>query len=321
MSNSSVIIIASRDVEGMVCAAQIMRKENRQCQVVLAEPGYCSSHLNPIYYRDQLPEAFYVANIEACVSSHYDARVLVKEGAVITWVDNHVWPERIVASMEGACTLLLHNSPPSRTSITLARWADLTDPYYIQMANIPTAVSDSEEWATMWYRLLTSHMAHLKPELLDRLAQGATFDQDDLKAIDNVIGWEKAKAEMKSRKPSRVKISDRRTMAVYDLSNYPLFDMPGFFLSQYEFSRSKAEVCLIRTGELCWHAVRRPGSEYELRHLGGIVTSGDMQLQQNGRGDYLIIRVMKPPKYRDVHEAVIYYMHWYLGAQSADWLF
>ncbi len=64
-SNNNAIIIAHGDVDGMVCAAQLIRKEKSNCELFFSNAKYIASSLNRILKAQKKPTIIYIADIPA----------------------------------------------------------------------------------------------------------------------------------------------------------------------------------------------------------------------------------------------------------------
>ncbi len=65
MDNSKAIIITHGDVDGMVCAAQLIRREKSNCNLFFSNAKYIKSSLYRILQSSQKPVRVYVSDIPA----------------------------------------------------------------------------------------------------------------------------------------------------------------------------------------------------------------------------------------------------------------
>ena len=87
MNTENVIIVTSRDVEGLVCAAMIMRVEEMNCEVVLSDITSVWDDIEIITTSACPPERLYVTNIDPGDKSTDVLAKLTQSGTTMIWIN------------------------------------------------------------------------------------------------------------------------------------------------------------------------------------------------------------------------------------------
>jgi len=65
VANSNAVVITHGDVDGMVCAAQLIRREKSNCDLSFSNAKYIKSSLARILRSSQKPRRIYISDIPA----------------------------------------------------------------------------------------------------------------------------------------------------------------------------------------------------------------------------------------------------------------
>jgi oligoribonuclease NrnB/cAMP/cGMP phosphodiesterase (DHH superfamily) len=108
------IIITHGDVDGMVCAAQIIRREKTDWDVQFSNARYIKSKLRKILKLERLPKRIYITDIPANIKATELVEQLAKNGVEVFWIDHHPWPGTALAErLKQTCTCVVYNESMS----------------------------------------------------------------------------------------------------------------------------------------------------------------------------------------------------------------
>ena len=147
MVNSSVSIITHGDVDGMVCAAQLIRREKSKCNLSFSNAKYIKSSLSRILRSSQKPSRVYVSDIPANLEVVKILSVLSENGTEIFWIDHHPWKDGVKEQIEIYCEkIIYHESLQTPAGILMGQWLKGEDTYYDQIGKICYAYEKGTDW-------------------------------------------------------------------------------------------------------------------------------------------------------------------------------
>jgi hypothetical protein len=280
----SALIITHGDVDGMVCAAQLIRREGGNCEVAFSNARWIARKLEAALRSQATPHRVYVTDIPANGQAAAFVEQIMGAGAEVCWVDHHPWADGVVAQMQAVCTRLVYNEAISTPAgILLGQWLGEEDPYSRQIASICYAYETGTEWQRDWFRLLSSCIGKAGRLVLDRLAFDQPFTEEDLQAIQRQADADRAAETMLSAKPLVFRTATGKTVAVYDTS-----DKPGVFLGRKVFEHHEVDYCLVRISGLKWQLAARPDVHLPLHKLMGSHDLKGMRISIAGRPKRLL---------------------------------
>jgi hypothetical protein len=299
----SALIITHGDVDGMVCAAQLIRRERDNCQVVFSNARWIARKLGAVLRSQETPRRVYVTDIPADAQAATFAAQLTDAGTDVCWVDHHPWADGLVAQMKAICTRLVYNEAMSTPAgILLGQWLGEEDPFSRQIASICYAYETGTEWQRDWFRLLSSCIGKAGRPILDRLAFDQPFTEEDLQAIQRQADADRAAETMLSAKPLVFRTATGRAVAVYDTS-----DKPGVFLGRKVFEHHEVDYSLVRISGRKWQLAARPEVHLPLDKLMGSHDLEGMRISVAGRPNRLLSIEVSAQKTAplDAHERII----------------
>lgn len=284
MSNSNAVIITHGDVDGMVCAAQLIRHEKSKYELIFSNAKYVNSSLVRIVKSSQIPSRIYISDIPANSKSTKLLSALSQKGADLYWVDHHPWENGIKANIESICKEVVYNeSLQTPAGILMGRWLKDKDPYYEQIGNICYAYEKGTEWERNWFLLLSSYIGKSQNDVLERLAFNHDFTEDDLKRIEQKKTDGLKAEEILNNKPQTMQTQSNKTFAIYDTS-----DNQGIYLGHKVFKYHDVDYCLIRIKKKKWQLACNPSRKYSMKHLMGKQNIGEHTFTIAGRENELI---------------------------------
>ena len=302
MTNSA-LIITHGDVDGMVCAAQLIRRERGNCEVVFSNARWIARKLEAVLRPQETPRRVYVTDIPAEVQAAAVVVQLTGAGTKVYWVDHHPWAEGLVAQMQAICTRLVYNEAMSTPAgILLGQWLGEEDPYCRQIASICYAYEKGTTWQRDWFRLLSSCIGKAGRPILDRLAFDQPFTEEDLQAIQRQAGADRSAETMLSAEALIVRTAAGKNLAVYDTS-----DKPGVFLGRKVFEHHEVDYCLVRISGRKWQVASRPDVDLPLEKLMGLHDLDGTRISVAGRPKRLLAIAVSAPVtvLPDAHERII----------------
>ena len=299
----SALIITHGDVDGMVCAAQLIRRERGNCEVVFSNARWIARKLDAVLCSQETPRRVYVTDIPVDAQAATFVVQLTGAGTEVYWVDHHPWADGLVAQVQAICTRLVYNEAMSTPAgILLGHWLGEEDPYCRQIASICYAYETGTAWQRDWFRLLSSCIGKAGRPMLDRLAFDQPFTEEDLQAIQRQADAERAAETMLSAKTLVFRTATGKALAVYDTS-----DKPGVFLGRKVFEHHEVDYCLVRISGRKWQVAARPDVDLPLEKLMGSHDLEGMRISIAGRPKRLLsIEVSAPATVPpDAHERII----------------
>ena len=299
-SSSTAIIITHGDVDGMVCAAQLIRREGPKCRLLFSNARWIASKLLEILKRDPLPKRLYVTDIPASSQCSEAVRQLAGKGVEVTWIDHHPWPSSVIEELGGSCSLIHEAARNRPAGILVGEWLGEEDPYCQQVARICYAGEKGTDWERAWFQLLASQVGKCERDILDRLASNSEFTQDDLKKIEGQVEMEQMAEELLAKAPRTEQTRDGRTLAVYDLSQEP-----NVYLGGKVFRHHEVDFCLIKVTARKWQLASRTGSGTDFGLLCGDHVVAGTRFRIGGRPNLVSIEATDSKTATGVHEAII----------------
>ena len=295
------IAITHGDVDGMVCAAQVMRLEGTDCEVVFSNARAIARHLEAIA-RKGFPERIYITDIPCNEASLGVLRDLHARGVAVWWVDHHPWAGALVEQVREVCSQVEYrDSTATPAGILLSGLLTERDPYYGRIGRICYAYERGSEWERDWFRLLASYVGKADSSLLERLAFDRPLTEEDRARISRQVDAEKRSEAMLVAEQQTVRTSTGRSMAVYDTS-----DQPGVFLGKKVFQYHDVDYCLVRISERKWQLASNPSVGLSLTGLIGEHVISGMEVSVGGRPRLLALTVAAHSAVpRDAHEAMV----------------
>ena len=308
VNTRNVTIVTSRDVEGLVCAAMIMHKEQMHCEVVLSDYISFWDDIELIATAARLPETLYVTNIDPRGASRDVLAKLTLSGTTMIWLNGQFDTE-----MYDDCYDMISDSPPLvPTSRLLAKRFGGNDLHYLNLACVshPYGVVSLTSWHRDRHRLLLDNVLELDSGVLHRLAHEEDLTEDDFQAILAVQEWEKCKANLADQTREEIPVGDCECMIVYDLSAYNLSGLPGLYLQEELFSYSEAESCLIRISKDTWHLMFKQLSSLSLfvDEPDAILSASPVTLKITEIANYFCLKDVGSPSASDAYPWVLAYL-------------
>ncbi len=302
------VVITHGDVNGMVCAAQLIRREKGRCEVLFSSARWIAGKLEQVAQRKPLPERLYVTDIPANAHAAGWVERMVEAGVDVFWIDHHPLSEDgILERLSRACETVVYNESTSTPAgVLLGRWLGKEDPYCEQVAGICYAYEKGTEWERDWFRLLASQVGNAGVDVLGRLAFDQPHTQQDRLRIQEQRDVDDLAEKLLSEPPRTVTTADGKTMAVYDTSA-----MPRVFLGQKVFQRHDVDYCMIRISKGKWQIASNPDRSLPLRRLMGRHRMEGMEVEAAGRPDQLLaVEVIAPvPPPAESHERMAKWAH------------
>ncbi len=277
-------IITHGDVDGMTCAAQLIRREQGKCKLVFSNANWIARHLRQLLNAGARPKRVYVTDIPASDSAATVIEALTEAGTEVYWIDHHPWPAGLVDRVRQCCVHVEYNkSLRTPAGVLLGRWLKLENPYCEQIGRICYASERGTEWERNWFRLLSSYIGKCERDVLDRLAFEGEFTSDDMARIAEQVRLERLAEEILAAEPRTVTTTGGKQLAVYDTS-----ERPGIYLGGKVFQHHPVDYCLIRIAEKKWQLALRPGIEPDFESLLGQHDLDGLQVKVAGRPERLV---------------------------------
>jgi hypothetical protein len=302
MPVTEVKIITHGDVDGMVCAAQLIRREQSQCELIFSNAKYINRALQGREKQAALPAKIYISDIPANARTPGTLKALREKGVWIGWIDHHPWPEAVRARVEEIVDVLVYNASLSTPAgVLLGRWLKEDDPYYDQVGRICYAYEKGTVWERNWFRLLASYIGDSDRAVLERLAYNNDFTDEDLQRINDQEKMEQCSEELLLKAPETVSVHSGGLMAVYDTSTER-----GLYLGHKVFDHHDVQYCLIRISQGKWQLACNPSLKRSMKALMGHHTEGRENFSVAGRqSELLAIEWNKPVTHADPHGFLI----------------
>jgi hypothetical protein len=291
-------------VDGMVCAAQIIRHEKGSCKVLFSNARSIASKLEQIAKCDPLPQRLYVTDIPATSRAIECVKRLNKAGVKVYWIDHHPLPENgLIERLGRVCRkFIYHEAMSTPAGILLSNWLGEGEPYYRQIGKICYAYEKGTPWERDWFRLLASHVGKAEWGMLERLAFNRPHTTEDLRHIKSQKTADDLAGKILSEKPQVVVTANDKRLAIYDTSA-----QPGVFLGQKVFQRHDVDYCIIRITERKWQIAANHNRSLYLERLAGLHDLEGLKVRLAGRPDRLLsAEVISPqPVPQDAQEHIV----------------
>ena len=289
-SSGKAIIIAHGDVDGMVCAAQLIRKEKSNCELVFSNAKYIASSLKRILKAQDKPNRVYIADIPADSKAVENVEALVDDGVDVYWIDHHPWSgDDLMSRLGNVCKEVVYNEAVSTPAgVLMGSWLKEEDPYFDQVGQLCYAFDKGTDWERNWFRLLATHIGKSDREVLERLAYDRDFTEDDLGRIEQQERSEQMSEEILHKEPDNRETNNDKIIAVYDTSK-----LAGIYLGQKVFKHHDVDYCLIRISERKWQLASNPSKKYSMELLMGKQYFDSMSFSFAGRKAALLAIVLE----------------------------
>lgn len=296
----TALIIAHGDVDGMTCAAQLIRREQSDYQVQYSNAWWIASKL--LSALKHPPTRLYVTDIPADEPAVEAVQALKEAGVEVFWIDHHPWPPTVLEKLQRLCQHIEYNEALSTPAgVLLARWLASDDQHYAGIGNICYAGEKGTPWARDWFRLLSSYVGKCDNSVLERLAFGQAFASDDLVRIEAQIRLEELAEEMLAAEPHTAATLGGMMMAVYDISANP-----GVYLGSKVFARHAVDCSLVRISATKWQLAFRPGIAHAVKPLSGCLDVSEATIRIAGRpGRLMSIEIISGCVPTDIHDQVV----------------
>lgn len=283
INNKDVILITHGDVDGMVCAAQILRREKSNMELVFSNAKFIHSKLYSVL-QNNIPKRIYITDIPASIEVEQSLNILFSKGSEVFWIDHHPWPEGVYDRIVKLCTEVVYKKGLEYPAGALVgQWLKKEDPYYEQVGNICYAYEKGTDWERNWFRLLASYIGKSEREVLERLAYNQDFTQTDLDRIEQQKESEQISEDILFKQPETVTVKSGKEMAIYDTSQ-----MKGVYLGQKVFQHHNVDFCLTRISEKKWWLASNPTSKHSMKALLGKHQLDNMTITIAGRENELL---------------------------------
>jgi hypothetical protein len=297
---SDVAVVTHGDVDGMTCAAQLIRRERGNCRIIFSNARWITHHLSQLA-KDSLPGRIYITDIPANVRAAAVVRALVQGGAEVHWIDHHPWPEGLVERLRHLGAHIEHNvALNTPAGALLGGWLKSEDPYCEQISRICYASKQGTDWERNWFLLLASYVAKCDRAVLERLAFGQPFAPADLARIEAQRHAEERAEEVLAVPPRVETTAAGKRLAVYDLSG-----TPEVYLGSRVFLHHAVDYCLIRISARKWQLASAPSSTSVLQGLMATPDVGGLKIRVGGRPTLLSIMSDQRERPLDAHELII----------------
>ncbi len=284
MAKTDALIITHGDVDGMVCAAQLIRREKSQCELRFSNAKYIKPALARILRSSRKPRRIYISDIPPNAEVIKIISTLKEHRTKVFWIDHHPWEDDVREQIGNSCDKVIYNeSLQTPAGILMGRWLKDEDPYYDQMGNICYAYEKGTEWERSWFRLLSSYIGNSTQDVLERLAYNQDFTEDDLQRIEQKKEDEQAAKVILNNTPQTMETKGNKTMAVYDTSTNK-----GIYLGHKVFEHHDVDYCLIRILKTKWQLACSPSKKYSMKHLMGNKNIGGHVFSLAGRENELL---------------------------------
>lgn len=296
-------IVTHGDVDGMTCAAQLIRHEKGQCEILYSNAQYIGGKLSQVFRRKPLPERLYVTDIPADERATEVVEKLTRSGVAVIWIDHHPWPDGLNERLAKCCGKLIHNvAMSSPAGVLVGQWLGEQDDYCRQVSRICYAYEEGTEWERNWFRLLSSYVGKSTRDVLDRLAYNRDLVSDDLARIAQKIKDEETAWRMIREPNPPLKTKSGREMVIFDIST--IEGEP--YLGKKVFDHHDVDYALVRVSARKWQLAANPARELDISCLGHRQDIDGMTVRIGGRYDRLVaIDVSGRAVPADAHKRVV----------------
>ena len=280
--SETAVIVTHGDVDGMTCAAQLIRRERGECRIVYSNATWVARHLQRVL--ESHPSRVYITDIPCNERAADVAEQMTAQGAGVHWIDHHGWSGELLDRMNRSCARVIHNEAINTPAgVLLGAWLKDEVPYCVRVGRICYASERGTDWERDWFRLLSSYVGRSDRAVLDRLAYEGEFTADDMRRIESQRQLEVQAEEILAAEPRTVTTHSGKRLAVYDTSI-----TPGLYLGGKVFRHHSVDYCLIRVAEHKWQLASNPSSGLRLDGLAGAHDLNGLQIRVAGRPDRLL---------------------------------
>jgi hypothetical protein len=296
----TALIITHGDVDGMTCAAQLIRREHGDYRVQYSNARWIAGKLHAALKCS--PARVYVTDIPADKQAVEEVRALTEAGVQVSWIDHHPWHPMVLEELQQLCEHIEYNeSLATPAGVLLARWLEPGDQHCARIGGICYASEKGTPWERDWFRLLSSYVGKCADGVLERFAFDRAFTDDDLQRIEAQVALEELAGRMLADKPQTAVARGGATIAVYDISANP-----GIYLGSKVFAHHAVDYSLIRISVTKWQLAYRPGLADTAKPLAGCQEVSGATLSIAGRpGRLMSIEVISGSVPADIHEQVV----------------
>ena len=278
------VIITHGDVDGMVCAAQLIRREKSNCDLLFSNAKYIATFLYRLLKSQQRPNRIYISDIPANSKAEKAIAVLAKNGSEVFWIDHHPWPDGLKGKIEKHCANMVYNeSMATPAGILTGKWLKEEDTYYDQIGRICYAFEKGTDWERKWFKLLATYVGKSDRNVIERLAYNREFTEEDHSRITQQECSERMAEEILRKDPDTRKTHSGKVLAVYDTSQ-----LDGIYLGHKVFHHHNVDFCLIRISEIKWQLASNPSIKHSMESLLGQHMIGVMSFSFAGRKNELL---------------------------------
>ncbi|HEX2949644.1 MAG TPA: hypothetical protein VHV83_08765, partial [Armatimonadota bacterium] len=270
-----VLCITHGDVDGMTCAAQIIRREQGKYRIVYSNALKLASTIIAHATTNTSLKRLYIADIPADEASVEQIISLADRGIAVCWVDHHPWPEGLYQRLERAGVQAIYRQGMQYPAgILLGNHLAASDPFAAQIGKICYASKHGSEWERKWFMRLSRCVGNSSDDILHRLAFDRAFTEDDLRAIEEFRTLEHRALEILQTDPEIRITASNYTLALYDTSQEQ-----GVYLGSAVFDHQKVDCYLQRITQKKWQLAARPGSGPDLHSLQHQSSMGAMPVK------------------------------------------
>jgi hypothetical protein len=307
----SAICITHGDVDGLTCAAQLLRREGGNCDVIFSNARYLSQSLARLTRQQPAPQRLYITDLPASEEAALLVMSLATQGTHVLWVDHHDWPETLVARLtQAGIQVIYHCSLQTPAGVLLGSHLAGEDAFCEQIGHICYASKQGTPWARNWFMRLASATGTCSREILERLAFDHPMTPEDEQAIDGFHQREAIANQLLAQPPRIETTHQQRLMAVYDTS-----DTPQIYLGKAVFARYPVQLCLHRITPQKWHLTVGPSHRIDMNHLKSHACTVAPHIQIGGRPHQLYsidVRQSSDQWAESIHEDVVALVKEYL---------
>ena len=129
MKSKNTINITHGDVDGIVCAAQIVRLEQSYVYLIFSNSKYIHSALYRVC-SNNTSKRVYITDIPANLKTEKPLKRLFDKNTEIFWIDHHPWLNGVYERIVSLSTEVVYNEALNTPAgILLGRWLKKEDPY------------------------------------------------------------------------------------------------------------------------------------------------------------------------------------------------
>jgi hypothetical protein len=263
----------------MTCAAQLLRIEKGDCEIIFANALYLSGTLTSLIKRDSIPLCLYITDLPASENSFELAKSLVSQGTKVLWVDHHNWPTNLESQMKSVGIEVIYNfSLGTPAGVLLGKHLSINDEYCYQIGKICYASKNGTPWERKWFMRLSGAIGKSSPDILERLAYNQPMTSEDEEVVNDFLQREVVAQKLLAQIPRIETTQQQRLMAVYETS-----DIPNIYLGKQVFKHHKVQLCLHRIHFNKWQLATATGNKIDMTDLINYIKSVAPEINIGGR--------------------------------------